>query len=525
MNPILSERHGPRRARRVVFSVAAVAATAALLAACAGSASGSGSGSGEPVAGGTLKVGSPTPNATPEPVTMYDPGSINVVQQVAEYLFWAENDGELTPMLAESYESSEDASFWTIALQDRVEFNDGTPLTAADVVASIERLIAPDSVSAAASSFAGILSPGGATAIDDTTIEFTLDRPFADFPYLVSSANYNTIILPADYSGDFVNDPIGTGPYLLDSYDSATGATFSKNPDYREADDVKLDGVDMTFYTDYSAMSTALLSRAIDVAALVTYASNQPLYGNDQVVIDATISGGGSFIAPRTDMPPWDDVRVRQALALSLDRPALVEALQGGTGDVANDNIFAPIYKQSIDVPQREQDIDEAKALLAEAGYPDGLETTLSAPQSAAPLAQLVQQMAAEAGITLELDLQDDATFYDVTWLEAPLGITGWASRPTAAQFLSLLFTSDAVWNTAHWSNPEFDALVDEFESTVDDAARDEIAQQLAEMMTEEVPQIITTWSEVAVATLPDVRGIEANASAFIRLSDAWLDR
>jgi peptide/nickel transport system substrate-binding protein len=514
-----------RRKSRILAALAALAVVPVLLAACAGGPAGPAAGDGEPKAGGTMKVGSPTPNATPEPVTMYDPGSINVVQQVAEYLIWSENDGTLTPMLAESWDSSEDAATWTVSLRDGVTFNDGSPLTADDVVASIDRLIEPDSVSSAASSFAGILTFGNSVATDDATVTFTLDRSFADFPYLLSSANYNTLILPADYDGDFIGSPVGTGPFTLTSYDANTGAVFARNPDYWGADEVYLDGVDMTFFTEYSALSSALLSRSIDVAAIVSYAANQPLYGNDQVVLEGTNSAGGQFLAMRTDTAPWDDVRVRQALALSIDREALMQATQGGQGAIANDHIFAEIYGQDVDVPQREQDIEEAESLLADAGHPDGLTATLSAPQSSAALAQLIQQMAAEAGFTLELDLQDNASYYDAPWLEVPLGLTGWASRPTASQFLSLAFTSDAIWNTAHWSNPEFDALVGEFEATVDEAQRADLAQQIATLMHDEVPQIIATWPETAIAMLPDVQGVPVNSSSYAELSHGWLDR
>jgi peptide/nickel transport system substrate-binding protein len=517
----------PRRRSRILAALAGLAVVPLLLAACASgsSADTDGAAAGEPKAGGTLKVGSPTPNAAPDPVTMYDPGSINVVQQVAEYLIWSENDGTLSPMLAESWEPSEDASSWTVTLRDGVTFNDGTPLTAADVVASIDRLIAPDSVSSAASSFAGILTTGKTAATDDATVTFTLDRPFADFPYLLSSANYNTLILPASFDGDFIGSPVGTGPFTLTSYDASTGAVFAKNPDYWGADEVYLDGVDMSFFTDYSALSSALLSRSIDVAAIVSYAANQPLYGNDQVVLEGTTSAGGQFLAMRTDTAPWDDKRVRQALALTIDRAALLEATQGGQGGIADDHIFADIYGQDVDVPQREQDIDAAKELLADAGHADGITATLSAPQSSAAIAQLVQQMAAEAGIDLELDLQDNASYYDAPWLEVPLGLTGWASRPTASQFLSLAFTSDAIWNTAHWSNPEFDALVAEYEATVDEAERADLAQQIATIMHDEVPQIIATWPEVAIAMLPDVKGVPVNSSSYAELSHGWLDR
>ena len=515
-----------RKSKRMTAfaSIAAAVIAIPLLAACATAAAPAGSGSGDPVEGGILRVGSPTPNAIPEPVTMYDPGSINVVQQVAEYLIWSENDGTLTPQLADSWEPNEDGSVWTIDLRDDVLFNDGTPMTSADVVASIERLIAPDSVSAAASAFATILTAGSVSASDDDTVVFTLDRPFADFPYLLSSANYNALILKEDYDGDFMASPIGTGPFLLDDYVAETSATFVPYEDYYGADEVYLDQVDMTFFTDGTAQTSALLSGSIDVAAIITFAQNQALYSSDQVEVETTSISGGTFLAMRTDTAPWDDKLVRQALAMSLDREALLQALAGGQGEVANDHMFSPLYAQKVDVPQRELDIEGAADLLAEAGYPDGLEATLSAPQSASAYAQLIQQMAAEAGFDLTLDIQDNATFYDTGWLDVPLGLTGWAARPTASQFLSLAFTSDAVWNTAHWSNAEFDGLVEELQATVDETARTEIAQEIATLMNDEVPQIITMWPEAGIAFSPKVQGIPVNASSYAELSHGWLE-
>ncbi|MBM9466996.1 periplasmic substrate-binding domain-containing protein [Nakamurella leprariae] len=129
--------------------------------------------------------------------------------------------------------------------------------------------------------------------------------------------------------------------------------------------------------------------------------------------------------------------------------------------------------------------------------------------------------MAGEAGFRVESDLHHPAMYYDAAWLEIPLGLTGWASRPTASQFLSL-FTSDAVWNTGRWTNREFDALVEQYESTVDEAERTDVANQLATLVRDEVPQIIASWPQVAIAMTNSVHGMPADASSYVELSGAW---
>src|SRR5262249_22687842 len=138
----------------------------------------------------------------------------------------------LRPVLAESWSSNQDGSLWTFKIRKGVTFHDGRPLTAADVAATIDRLADPANGSNALSVFKGGLSKGGSRKVDDDTGEFRLDAPHGNFPYYVSSDNYNAIILPADYKGDFEANFIGTGPFKLEKYTPKVGASFLRNESY-----------------------------------------------------------------------------------------------------------------------------------------------------------------------------------------------------------------------------------------------------------------------------------------------------
>jgi peptide/nickel transport system substrate-binding protein len=193
------------------------------------SATGASGATGAVVPGGTLKTGIIAPASGLDPLAVNDEGGLAVLGQSGEYLAWSNDQLELEPRIAESWTPNGDGTVWTFAIRQGVTFQDGTPLTAADVVATMELHTSPKNKSNALSAFAGVLSPGGAKAIDDATVEFTLDAANGNFPYLVSSDNYNVIILPKTYSGGWDKTFIGTGPWRCRACTSH-GVTY-ENPD------------------------------------------------------------------------------------------------------------------------------------------------------------------------------------------------------------------------------------------------------------------------------------------------------
>ena len=183
-------------------------------------------------AGATIRIATTVPAAAIDPVTVADGGGLLMLQQVGDFLCISGADLRLRPGLATSWKPNNDGSVWTFALRKGVKFHNGKAMMADDVVATIDRLADPKNSSNALSAFAGVLSKGGTKKVDDNTVEFHLDAPNGNFPYYISSDNYNAIILPADYAGDFEKNFVATGPFKLDKYTPKVGASFVRNDDY-----------------------------------------------------------------------------------------------------------------------------------------------------------------------------------------------------------------------------------------------------------------------------------------------------
>ncbi len=504
----------------------------ALLAACNKSSNVSPSGSpqaGQPRPGGTLRVAMVPPVSTLDPVLFYDAGAIAVVQQVAEYLAWVENDGSLRPVLAEKWTPDSEAKSWTFVLRNGVTFNNQQPMTADDVVSTFDRLTDPKTQSAALSNFQGILSKGGTEKVDDSTVRFNLDRAFVDFPNLVASTNYNAFILPAGYSGVFQKNPVGTGPFTMTSYVPKQSASFKKNPNYWQKGLPYLDGVQFTFFTENQPQVLALQGGSVDMMLSTPFQGSQALFSDPNVNILTARSSQYREVAMRVDMDPFKDKRVRQAIALTLDRDKIIAGLFNGKSDLGNDHIFAPIFPVSPQLPQRNQDYAMAQKLLADAGHADGISATLTAEiyLEVIQYGELIQQMAKPAKIDLTLKQEDQATYYgsgnNQPWLEVPMGITDWAARAVPSQFIIPELTCKGIWNSAHWCDPAFDKLSVQLDATLDEQSRKGIALKMAMIQLDETPQIVAYWIQTPRATTKKVQGVEANGSEFLDLTTAWL--
>jgi peptide/nickel transport system substrate-binding protein len=502
-----------------------------LLAACGGSSSGStasasASASVAPKAGGTLRVTMVPPTGALDPVVMYDAGAIATVQQVCEYLCWAENDLKLRPVLAESWTPDASAKTWTFKLRQGVTFNNGQPFGADDVVATFKRLCDPKSGSSALSNFDGILSSSGISKIDETTVQFALDRAFVDFPYLVSSSNYNCLVLPKNYT-DFEKSPVGTGPFTLGAYTPKQRATLKKNPTYWQKGLPYLDGVTIT-YADEQAQTLALQSGSQDAQLSTPFQGSQQLFADPKMKIMSTPSTQMREVQMRVDKAPFDNKGVRQAIAYCLDRPKILQALFNGKGLLGNDNVFCSLYPIGVSIPQRTQDYAKAKQLLSDAGQ-TSLQVTLIAEEylEVTQYAQVIQQMCKPAGIDIKIEPQSQTQYYgkdqSAPWLTAPFAITDWAARAIPSQYFIPMLTTDGIWNSSHWSNSQFDQLAKDYDATLDEAKRKDIGTQMATIQTDETPIVLAYWIEALRAMATNVNGLEANGAEYLDLTKAFL--
>jgi ABC-type dipeptide transport system, periplasmic component len=226
----------------------------------------------------------------------------------------------------------------------------------------------------------------------------------------------------------------------------------------------------------------------------------------------------------RTDQPPFDDVRVRRAVALAVDRPNAMQTLLGGNATIGNDHPLAPIYPVAVSLEQREQDLAQARALLAEAGYAEGFPIDLHVGRLAElpQYAEMLQQMLGQVGINVSLKVEPLNVYYS-HWTDVKFGVTDWASRATPGQFLNAAFRGGVDWNAPKWANDRFDSLLDQFESTADEAERKRLAEDLAAILQDEVPAVIAYFKDAFRPVNTRVRDLPGNMSNFLDLTRTWV--
>lgn len=528
--------------RATVFGLSAPAIGTALVA--AGCVSTSPSASPGAKVGGRLRIGIiPPPAHDIEPHTFADQGALETGSIAGEHLIRSAPGLKLLPELATSWKSNDNASAWTVNLRPNVKFQTGQTMTADDVVTTYNRLVSPDPTigSQALSAFKGVLSPGGIKKVDDLTVMFELDNPTASLPYLLSSTTYQAIILPANYQlGSFVTKPQATGAFTLTSYTPGVGAKYDRYNAWWGGH-AALDGVDVTYYTDAAAADSALLAGTIDLIGQIQLASDRPLFNNPKVQVFSGHDATHRQVPMRVDLDnPLKDARVRQAIALTLDRPAIISTLFSTFADLGNDTPWAPVYPSTVgppDVPQRHQDLAKAKQLMASAGFGNGFSITLTTEQTGEipQLAQIIQNSVKAIGIDMKLSILTSTAYFDgsqtgppsgwgnTPWLNTPINITDWGHRAVPNVFLTSALGTNGVWNAAHYSSPRFDAAAKAFIASISVDDQRKHAKEAELILLDDTPVIFPYFYNYLAAGSKSVTGYFADPQGTVFLSHTSL--
>jgi len=532
----LSRRDFVRRGTVVGISVPLLGS---ILAACGSSGSSSspsgGSSSAAGAPGAVIKAGIVTPTGAINPVTVADQGGLDMLGQTGEYLCLSTQTLTLKPVLATSWTPNSKADVWTFKIRSGVKFHNGQALTADDVVYTYQLHTNPKGEANALSAFGGVLTPAGVKKVDDFTVEFHLSAPNGNFPYLTSSDNYNMIILPKGYDpAKWQSTFLGTGPFKLGSYTPKSGATFTRNESYWGKKALPSSTV-FTFYDTQNPMVLGLTGGTIDVVGQFAVAGAQELLTGSYNIIKLK-SSAHRQLSMRNDKAPFTDPRVRQAIALTLDRPAIVKALFQGFADVGNDSPFAPVYPSTnTSVAQRTKDIAKAKSLLAAAGHGSGFSTQLvtenfvEIPQ----YAQIVAQSAKEIGVNISLKVESSsqyygkATFGNSDWLDATMSLVDYGHRGVPNVFLTSPLetynakTGTGTWNAAHFANAQYDKLVAQFIAASDLGTQKTLAGQIETLLLAQTPIIFGYFYNYLTATTKGVTGVYPTAVGHLFLYDA----
>ncbi len=453
-----------------------------------------------------------------QPIIQTDPALISsdseilVANSVFDYLIDVDPESNPVPRLAASWQISADGLSYVFTLVENAQFHDGTPFNAEDVVWTFDRLRDPSLEFATSSLYGNIAS---IEATDDFEVTFTLTQPNPFFLYDLSDNHALMLKAGAENPEDFN----GTGPFTVESYSPEDRIVLVANEDYFVDGQPGLDKVEIIFFSDENAMIDALRGGQADLVLRMSTPLFESLKGLEGIATYDIPTNGFDLIRLRSDRAPGNDPRVIQAMKLATDRAAILELVQQGYGAIGNDSPIGPLYEsyndESVIPPAR--DVDAARALLAEAGYPDGLELVLHVPNSGGrpDLAAVLQSQWAEAGINIEISVEPEEIYYgEDGWLEVDLGITGWGSRPYPQFYLDVMLVSGARWNESHFADSEFDALANIASSTLDEAERIAAYSDIQKLLLERGPVIIPYYFPQFGAISEDFKGFNLEAFA-----------
>jgi peptide/nickel transport system substrate-binding protein len=498
-----------------------------------------------PRRGGELRFAMEVMDIT-DPAAFAWPQQANVTRWFVEYLTRTGPDNVTLPYLAESWEASDDLRTWTFTLRREARWSNGDRFTADDVVANFRRWLDPARASANRSLFDGLGEPTVVTGADGRprtavrlrdgaveklgahTVRLHLSRPDLSVPE--SLYNYPAAILHRDFDamgGDLAANPIGTGPYTLAAFEPGGEALLVRRRDGYWGEPPYLDAIRYVDQgRDRRQMLGALLDDAVDGVYEVDVGDLDSLQGVPGLQLHSVSTARTGVCRMRVDTPPFDDLRVRRAVQLGADNRRLLEQGYDRRGMVAEDHHVGPMHPEYATLPALARDPARARQLLAEAGYPDGLQLTMAVGNVQGPweqrVAQVLQQQLAQAGIDLRLQVMAPAS-YARQWTQVPFGMTAWTHRPLGVMALNLGYRSGQAWNETRYANPTFDAKLDEANGLLDPNARRSVMAEVQRILRDDAVMVQPFWRNLYVATRARVGGYRTHPTQYHQFQDVWL--
>lgn len=463
-----------------------------------------------------------------------NPDTVNPIVQgnLPEYMFtsWtysnlviSDADLEIQPQLATDWESNEDATQWTFNLTPDATFHhDGSQVTAMDVAASFRKGQDPDVGSIVEGQFGEVDS---FEAVDETTFRINLEEPFPSVPELVATPQFRVlpeeIIEDDERFSETASQEYGSGPFVQEEFEPGNRVVVSRYDDYFETDEngnelPYLDEIVMEIFPDESAQLSALETGDLDINPEIP-ASSWPRVEGMDVEPHARTSAEWVNVVMRTDREPFDDNRVRKAFRVAVDRESMMEGAIDGLGTVTQDNVVPPTWPQYTELPELGPDRDQARELLAEAGYEDGLDLSefgedmilqaADSPDLRLDVALQLQEQLSEVGIEFEVEQISYDRFLNNVWTQAPFYIGFYVTRPIPVATYTSLFTSDASWEETAWSNEDFDEAVRDAQTATSPEEAEEAYARAQEIMHEHSPTIIPFFMDSLGANQHHVNG------------------
>ncbi len=440
-----------------------------------------------------------------------------VKSQIYETLVRLDENNEVQPCLAESWEYEDDQTL-IFKLRKGVKFHNGEELKASDVIFSYKRAFEDKT--------AGYVNLTNmdidkCEAVDDYTVKLVTKGPYSMQLNLLENPLVSIFSQKAyeDASGDFT-EPVGTGPYKLKEYFPGDRVEMTAFEDYWGKDEPKIKNLVFRVITESASRAIAAETGEADIVYDIASTDIERLEKAENVNMVREISANTRYVSINTEAKPYNEPKVREALRYAIDRPSAVKVAWGDFGKTANGLVNDGIVGASKDLSEFlvERDVQKAKELLKEAGYPDGFKTSIlcsNADQESMSFCEAIQSQLAEVGITLEIKAQEPTA-----WVEDSLGgrgelsIYGFTASTGEAGKILVRFLSDAnEFGMYHWNSPEFDEIMAKALQTIDDDERNKLFDEAQKMVMKAGIAIPIWQKELAIATSKNVEGFQCSVA------------
>jgi len=455
-------------------------------------------------------------------------------RHIFDYLTYTDPNGITHPYLLEQWSASDDLMTWTLRLKKGITFNNGSLLTADDVLFSFSQWLDED-VGSPLRTALNYLDRDGQEKIDDYTVRCHLNAASIYLPEHLY--HFAACVLPKTFQGDVIQEPVGTGAFTLGEYVPGKRCRLKARPDYWRTgadgkplpylDEIVMVQLDETRSTEVAALQSGQIDAIIQPSVTVWNAVKD----DPNISVISTPTAATRVLRLRVDREPWLRNPVRQALKYCHDRKRILEAALFRQGTIGNDSHVAPIQPEYVPVDPLPFDVEQSKALLKEAGFPDGITVELTVasdwPESMA-YAQALKEDAEAGGFTINLKPISAREYWD-GWTEFNMGITWWTHRPLAPMLLGLVYTRDSdgkpvPWNETRWLDDEFENLLQTAETQLDVRDRRETIGKIEEIMKERGPVCIPFFMNVWKIHSRKVHGVDPSPEEYAIFHETWKD-
>ncbi len=500
---------------------------------------------GTPKKGGAVRLGMRVQDISSPHTYSWIEGA-NSARQSLDYLTVTGVDNVTRPSLVEKWVASDDLKSWTLHLRKDVTWRKGRKFTADDAIWNLKRVLDPATGSSTVGLLKGFIledfdtgqkdDKGAAKMsvrlwdanaiqkVDDFTVR--LNGKIANLSIPESLFHYPLLICDPEEGGKFGVGSNGTGAYELVEHEVGKRSLYVARKEGHWGHGPYLDRFEIIdLGDDAAAQVSALASRQVDMIYQGAI-STLPTVERLQHVQINSVDTGYTAVARVHSIKPFDDKRVRQALRYATDTEAVLKGSLRGLGKPGEHHHVSPAHPEYADIGFMKRDVAKAKALLAEAGYPNGIDVEIACrPQPDWELlaVQIMVEQWKEAGIRCKINVMPSTQYWNV-WTKVPFGFTTWAHRPLGTMVLGLAYRSGAAWNEANWSNAEFDKLLAEAEGYLDVEKRRAVMAKIERLILDEGPVVVPAWRAVFNYSDKKIKGYRIHPSIYIDAKDMWID-